>query len=51
MSAKDRVSGMPTFVAWLRNALRDPFTSDGDYFAHLDERIRSSAPVCGACSP
>ena len=51
MSDNARVSGMLAFVAWLRGALRDPFTSDGEYFARLDVRIRSSAPLRGACSP
>ena len=40
----------PSFVAWVRAALRDPLASNGDYFERLDDRVRSSAPVvCVAC--
>ena len=39
----------PAFVVWLRDLMRGPLATDGDYFDRLRGSIASSAPVRYPC--
>lgn len=50
MSERQATPASPSFVAWVRDALRVPLASNAEYFDRLNADIRSSAPVlCAPC--